>query len=184
MSIIIKVRRAGKIIGEYPIEAVRVRVRNQSILPTDEYWTEGMSRWESVSSCKSWTNFSVALNLPPHGSSESTGIVSTDAGPAVAISGKVLEYNDLSLEGMISANSGARYAFSGAEWRSRTIRPKEGVIVEFVPVGSYAKAIYATALVPVNVSASRSAAPVGGHPITGTAPAGCAPFLSGLPSEH
>lgn len=44
----IKVARAGVIIGEYPPSDIPALVRAKVILPTDDYWTAGMAGWGKV----------------------------------------------------------------------------------------------------------------------------------------
>ena len=46
----IKVARAGVVIGEYPKADIPALVRANVILPTDDYWTAGMAGWSKVSS--------------------------------------------------------------------------------------------------------------------------------------
>jgi hypothetical protein len=46
----IKVARAGVVIGEYPKADIPALVRAKVILPTDDYWTAGMAGWSKVSS--------------------------------------------------------------------------------------------------------------------------------------
>jgi hypothetical protein len=45
----IKVARAGVVIGEYPPSDIPALVRAKVILPTDDYWTAGMAGWSKVS---------------------------------------------------------------------------------------------------------------------------------------
>jgi hypothetical protein len=44
----IKVARAGVVIGEYPKADIPALVRAKVILPTDDYWTAGMTGWSKV----------------------------------------------------------------------------------------------------------------------------------------
>ncbi len=44
----IKVARAGVVIGEYPKADIPALVRAKVIMPTDDYWTTGMAGWSKV----------------------------------------------------------------------------------------------------------------------------------------
>lgn len=44
----IKVARAGVVIGEYPEAEIPALIRTKVILPTDDYWAPGMSNWAKV----------------------------------------------------------------------------------------------------------------------------------------
>ena len=44
----IKVARAGVVIGEYPEADMPALIRAKVILPTDDYWAPGMSNWAKV----------------------------------------------------------------------------------------------------------------------------------------
>ncbi len=44
----IKVARAGTVIGEYPETDMPALIRAKTILPTDDYWAPGMSNWAKV----------------------------------------------------------------------------------------------------------------------------------------
>ncbi len=44
----IKVARAGTVIGEYPEADMPALIRAKTILPTDDYWAPGMSNWAKV----------------------------------------------------------------------------------------------------------------------------------------
>lgn len=63
----IKVARAGVIIGEYPPSDIPALVRAKVILPTDDYWTAGMAGWSKVSTMPSSTGQQQGLPpaLPP-----------------------------------------------------------------------------------------------------------------------
>lgn len=55
-----KIARAGKVIGDYPIAVLRLKLGQKTVLPTDHYWAEGMSGWELVSTRRSWDD-----DIPP-----------------------------------------------------------------------------------------------------------------------
>jgi hypothetical protein len=63
----IKVARAGVIIGEYPPSDIPALVRAKVILPTDDYWTAGMAGWSKVSTMPGSTGQQQGLPpaLPP-----------------------------------------------------------------------------------------------------------------------
>ena len=65
----IKVARAGVIIGEYPPSDIPALVRAKVILPTDDYWTAGMAGWSKVSSLASGSQSAIQQPpaLPPQG---------------------------------------------------------------------------------------------------------------------
>jgi TPR repeat protein len=45
----IKVARAGNVIGEYERADIPALVRSKVVLPTDDYWEDGMTGWAKVS---------------------------------------------------------------------------------------------------------------------------------------
>lgn len=65
----IKIARAGVIIGEYPPSDIPALVRAKVILPTDDYWTAGMAGWSKVSSLASGSQSAIQQPpaLPPQG---------------------------------------------------------------------------------------------------------------------
>lgn len=46
----IKIARAGKVIGEYNRGDVPALVQSKTVLASDDYWTSGMAAWAKVSS--------------------------------------------------------------------------------------------------------------------------------------
>jgi len=128
---LIKVARAGQVIGEHTVEALRVHIRNQSVLPTDHYWHEGMSGWELISSRTNWGDASA-----------------TRAAGSTRSRGRVLDYSLAASRGVIAADDGRRYEFSGSEWRAQGVMPVAGVGVEFVPSGGLATAVYPSRATP------------------------------------
>jgi TM2 domain-containing membrane protein YozV len=55
--------------------------------------------------------------------------------------GQILEYSVQNNSGVISGTDGARYYFSGAEWKA-TATPARGMMVDFEADGNQAKAVY------------------------------------------
>jgi len=69
---VIKIARAGNVIGEYSREDIRALVQNMSILTTDDYWCAGMPAWGKVSDLLKETNAVV----PPLPSSQAPNMQS------------------------------------------------------------------------------------------------------------
>jgi TM2 domain-containing membrane protein YozV len=61
--------------------------------------------------------------------------------------GQVLTYDQLTAQGVISAENGERYSFAGVEWKSAPQQLRTGAGVDFAAEGSSASAIY---VVPAN----------------------------------
>ena len=59
--------------------------------------------------------------------------------------GRVLTYDQLRGEGLISAENGERYTFAGIEWKSPPHQLRAGAGVDFSPAGSAAVGIYSLA---------------------------------------
>ena len=57
----IKIARAGKVIGEYNRGDVPALVQSKTVLTTDDYWTSGMAAWAKVSSLLS----EIEASAPP-----------------------------------------------------------------------------------------------------------------------
>ena len=57
--------------------------------------------------------------------------------------GQVLTYDPLKAEGLISAEDGSRYGFTGSEWKGAPHQLRSGAQIDFSPDGSNALAIYA-----------------------------------------
>lgn len=55
--------------------------------------------------------------------------------------GQILDYSVQRNEGIIAADDGARYTFSGVEWQA-TVPPVAGTSVDFAPSGTTATQIY------------------------------------------
>src|SRR4051794_20872925 len=68
--------------------------------------------------------------------------------------GQVLAYDQLTAEGIISAEDGQRYTFSGIEWKSLPNALRTGARVDFAADGQSASAIY---LVPLGSGMGTSA---------------------------
>jgi len=154
-----KIARGGKMIFDITGKEVMDGLKAGTILPSDHYWTQGMTGWELVSSRSSWLT-SVPVGSPPPVPTQPA----TPPTPSpVTRKGKVLDFNVAQSYGLISGDDGIRYNFTGAEWRSQGVMPGNGVRVEFVSLGATASAIYAVA------SASPAASPGhgggGGNPI-------------------
>lgn len=57
--------------------------------------------------------------------------------------GRILAYDPLKAEGVISGEDGNRYTFNGSDWRSAGNSPGAGVQVDFTVEGSLAHEIFA-----------------------------------------
>jgi phage shock protein PspC (stress-responsive transcriptional regulator) len=136
-----QIARAGKKLFDLSGQEVVNALASGAVLPTDDYWTHGMSGWEKVSTRSNWTTPGAQAN-PPHVPASSAAA----PGPTqVTRKGKVLDFNVAKSYGLISGDDGIRYNFSGAEWRTQGTMPAYGVRVEFVSLGATASAIYAVA---------------------------------------
>lgn len=136
-----KIARGGQTIFDLSGQEVVNALAAGTVLPSDHYWTQGMTGWEKVSSRSNWTApapQSAPPALPPNPTPAPT------ASP-VTRKGKVLDFNLAQAQGLISGDDGIRYSFSGAEWRTQGTMPAHGVRVEFVSLGTDASAIYAVA---------------------------------------
>lgn len=69
----IKIARAGKVIGEYNRADVPSLVQNKTVLTTDDYWTSGMPAWAKVSSLL--TEIEASTPPPPAATSPTTNLV-------------------------------------------------------------------------------------------------------------
>ena len=138
---IFKIARAGKTLFDLSGQDVLNGLAAGTVLPSDDYWTQGMSGWEKVSSRSNWT----APAPQPNPTPVPTSPTSTPAPTPVTRTGKVLDFNVAQSCGLISGDDGIRYNFSGAEWRTQGAMPVHGVRVEFVSFGTTASAIYAVA---------------------------------------
>lgn len=148
---IFKIARAGKTLFDLSGRDVLNGLAAGTVLPSDDYWTQGMSGWEKVSSRSNWTAPAHQPNPPP----VPTSPTSTPAPTPVTRKGKVLDFNVAQSCGLISGDDGIRYNFSGAEWRTQGTMPVHGVRVEFVSFGTTASAIYAvTSASPAPTSGS------------------------------
>lgn len=132
---IFKIARAGKTLFDLSGQDVLNGLAAGTVLPSDDYWTQGMSGWEKVSSRTNWSAPAAQTTPPP---------LPTTPSPLTR-KGKVLDFNLAQAQGLISGDDGIRYTFSGAEWRSQGTMPTLGVRVEFVSLGITASAIYAIA---------------------------------------
>jgi len=136
-----KIARSGQTIFDLTGQEVSDALTAGTVLPSDHYWTQGMTGWEKVSSRANWAA-PAPQSTPP----------AAPAAPAapplpspVTRKGKVLDFNLAQSSGLISGDDGIRYNFSSAEWRSQGTLPTSGVRVEFVSLGAIASAVYAVA---------------------------------------
>lgn len=136
-----KIARGGKTIFDLTGKEVMDALTAGTVLPTDHYWTQGMTGWELVSSRSAWPTSAPAATPPPVPTQPATPPTPTP----VTRKGKVLDFNVAQSYGLISGDDGIRYNFTGAEWRSQGVMPSNGVRVEFVSLGATASAIYAVA---------------------------------------
>ena len=136
-----KIARAGKTLFDLSGQDVLNGLAAGTVLPSDDYWTQGMSGWEKVSSRSNWTTPTPQSNPPPVPTSPTAAPAPTPA----TRKGQVLDFNVAQSYGLISGDDGIRYNFSGAEWRTQGTMPAHGVRVEFVSLGATASAIYAVA---------------------------------------
>ena len=136
-----KIARAGKTLFDLSGQDVINSLAAGTVLPADDYWTQGMPGWEKVSSRSSWTTPAPLAGSPPIPISPAAAPTPTP----LTRKGQVLDFNVAQSYGLISGDDGIRYNFSGAEWRTQGTMPAFGVRVDFVSLGTTASAIYAVA---------------------------------------
>jgi hypothetical protein len=129
-----KFSRNGNVFLESESKDVATHQDSGAIVPTDYYWTPGMSDWLLVRSKSDWEPA-----LPPP-------LSFAPRQPVRAIGGKVLDFNQATFSGLILGVDGVRYAFNAMEWRNASMRPAQGLQVNFEANGAHAFSIYPTAL--------------------------------------
>lgn len=137
----VKIARNGKVLAEHSVAALRIHLRDRSVLPTDYYWIPGMSSWELVSSRNSWDGVSPAPQAPRLNSQSE--LPAEPTGPKISMHGRVLDFNFSEARGLISGDNGMRYNFSDSEWRSKNVKIVTDLRVEFVVSGTNAVEIFA-----------------------------------------
>lgn len=142
-----KIARGGNTIFDLTGKEVMDALAAGTVLPTDHYWTQGMSGWEKVSSRSTWPDATAPATPPaqPAAPAQPTAPAAMPAPSPVTRKGKVLDFNVAQSYGLISGDDGIRYSFAGAEWRTQATMPAHGVRVEFISLGATASAIYAVA---------------------------------------
>lgn len=139
-----KIARSGQTIFDLTGQEVIDALTAGTVLPSDHYWTQGMTGWEKVSSRANWTS-PAPQSTPPAAPAVPAAPATPPLPSPVTRKGKVLDFNLAQAQGLISGDDGIRYSFSGAEWRSQGTLPTTGIRVEFVSLGANASAIYAVA---------------------------------------
>ena len=132
-EVVFKISRNGQIILEVAEARLSAMVAAGAVLPTDHFWTNGMSGWVLVSQ-------------------KLAGGTAPRAASGASVAGKVLDFNVSAASGLILGDDGVRYTFRGAEWRSAAALPLAGLRVNFVVSGLDALAIYAEAGTPPRLS--------------------------------
>jgi len=69
----IKIARAGKVIGEYNRGDVPALVQSKTVLATDDYWTSGMAVWAKVSTLL--LEIEASAPTPPTAPSPTTNLI-------------------------------------------------------------------------------------------------------------
>ena len=152
-----KIARGGKTLFDFTGREVVAALAAGTILPSDHYWTQGMTGWETVGSRSTWPDSTAPVTPPPIPAPPAAAPVATP----VTRKGKILDFNVAHSFGLISGDDGIRYNFSGAEWRTQGTMPAFGVRVEFVSLGATASAIYAdTSAVPSPASGAGGRNPI------------------------
>ena len=128
-----KFSRNGNVFLESESKDVASHQDSGAIVPTDFYWTSGMSGWLLVGSKKDWEPV-----LPPP-------ISVAPRQPVRSAGGKVLDFNVAASSGIILGDDGVRYGFKAMEWRNSSTLPAQGVHVNFEVSGGEASSIYVTA---------------------------------------
>lgn len=101
---IFKIARAGKTLFDLSGQDVLNGLAAGTVLPSDDYWTQGMSGWEKVSIRTNWTT-PAPQSAPP---SLPTSPTPSTSPTAVTRKGKVLDFN-------VEPNTGSgRYLLGGA----------------------------------------------------------------------
>ncbi len=153
----IKVARSGKVIGEFPREAIQGKLLDGSLLPTDHYWKNGMTSWTLLGDSGDWVTVAPKLSIgepPPVPASAGLPPEIPRAMPFSqpsnrTLKGRVLGYTFQSSSGYISSTSdGMRYGFNAADWLSSDQTPTPGMEVEFLAHGTQAKSIFVTSKAP------------------------------------
>ncbi len=124
-----QIARAGKVLGTFPqsVVAHKLKWTQGEILPTDFFWTNGMSDWKKVSEKTDWESTpaaapaTLAENETPK---PLTGVKS--------INGTVLSFSIQTSSGLIAGDDSVRYAFAAKSWRAG-IAPTNSMRVTFVP---------------------------------------------------
>jgi hypothetical protein len=129
-----KFSRNGNVFLESESKDVAANQDSGEIVPTDYYWTTGMSDWLLVGSKSDWEPA-----LPPP-------LSSAPSQPVRALGGRVLDFNQATFSGLILGDDGVRYGFNAMEWRNASMRPAQGLQVNFEAKGAQAFSIYPTAL--------------------------------------
>jgi phage shock protein PspC (stress-responsive transcriptional regulator) len=143
---IIKIARAGNVIGEFSSDSIASLIQSGTLLPTDHYWKSGMSGWALLGPLTNWQKPSLSSEPPPvpaYSSSPPPQPAMTSQFSQRTIRGRVLTFHFQSSTGFISGNDGTRYTFSAVDWLSFENKPASGLEVEFLTDGATAKSIFA-----------------------------------------
>ena len=124
---VFKISRNGQVILELTETDLRSGLASGLVRSTDHCWTSGMAGWELVSA-----RFGATASVKPEPIGQ----------PSKSQSGKVLDFNVATSQGVIVEDNGTRFIFHGAEWRSAGALPHSGIAVNFVANGQVATAIY------------------------------------------
>jgi hypothetical protein len=127
-----KFSRNGSVFLDSDSKDVVAHQDSGAIVPTDYYWTQGMSDWLLVGSKSDWEPA-----LPPP-------LSSAPRQPVRTIGGRVLDFNKATFSGLILGDDGVRYGFNAIEWRNASMLPVQGLQVNFETRGTQAFSIYPT----------------------------------------
>ena len=143
---IIKIARAGNVIGEFSADSIASLIQSGTLLPSDHYWKNGMSGWALLGPLTNWEKTALPSEPPPVPSFSSNPPpqpVMQSQFSQRTLRGRVLTFHFQSSTGFISGNDGNRYTFSANDWMSYEYKPANGIEVEFLTDGPIAKSIFA-----------------------------------------
>lgn len=133
-----QIARAGKVLGTFPQSAIAYKLKwsQGEILPTDFYWTSGMSEWKKVSEKTDWEIAPISNPKTPHESEATKPLTGVKS-----INGTVLSFSIQNSAGLIAGDDSVRYSFTNKAWRTGIV-PTSGMRVTFVPQDSEAADVF------------------------------------------
>jgi phage shock protein PspC (stress-responsive transcriptional regulator) len=123
-----QIARAGKVLGTFTQSSIAYKLKwsQGEILPSDFYWTNGMSDWKMVSEKTDWEATQTPTPAPSAENEAPKPITGVKS-----INGTVLSFSIQQSSGLIAGDDSIRYAFSAKSWRAG-IAPTNGMRVTFV----------------------------------------------------